>query len=356
MQSILERRGVRRIIHFHCDHFEPFRKDKTGVPIGLVHVKRWNEDRLKLPQGRNVSLFFSSQRYCYVNAPHENDHARKQRLYPVHDLYFDNTTFAQEEEDLLDFLAEQPDLDFHMHLHHEWWTSSKCTGWPVDEDSDYKRIEAVLTMYMDHMCRHIPFNRGAWGFVHGCWSLNASDRSICNLTNEILLLQKLGCFGDFSFPAGRPWCDPQSIKTPFTVVPFAAEHCYDKSEADPAIVGMDSRAWEPSRFLIWSASTPSGNLSLDAIALGQATQNPGEIAKSWLSTSPVINGTMYIKTHCHSLHDVWNSSSDYLALICGEHAQNAFSIIQGACNSYGAELRHCTVSEMMRALNEEELP
>ena len=55
-----------------------------------------------------------------------------------------------------------------------------------------------------------------------------------------------GCFGDFSFPAGRPHCDPL-LKAPFTVLPLDAERSYDMAEARPLMVGKGQGAPEAGK-------------------------------------------------------------------------------------------------------------
>ncbi len=351
--ELLYRRGINHIVHFHCDHFEPFRKDKSGQQIGLEHIKAWNENRLRYPQGNCVTLFLSSQRYCYVLAPPPADTERKKRLYPIHDIYFDNTSFADEEERVLDFLATQPDLDFQMHLHHEWWTSSSCTKWEADPVNDLLRIEAVLKLHLAHYSAHLPFNASEWSFVHGCWSLNASDRSICNITGELKLLQSMGCIADFSFPAGRPWCDPKSIKVPYTVTPFDAERCYDLPEAHPIAIAQGACGFTYSgpRMMIWSANVPSSHVSFDAIAAAQVTQNPYELVTAWLGGCPVIDGTLYLKTHCHSLQwDTWSSPSGQMSLIGSPEATHAFALLYTCCNSAHVDIEHITVDKLVKRL------
>jgi len=344
LADIAAARGVQRIVHFHCDHFEPFRKDAGGAPVGLAAVKTLNERRLQLPHLQKLSLFCSSQRYCYADKE-KVDPNYIPRMYPMGDLLFDDSSHKGHEEELLQYLDAQPGIDWHVHLHHEWWTSSACTKWEVDPELDAERIAAVIKLHLDHYARNTSIDVSSWGFVHGCWALNGSDRSICNVTNEISVLQSLGCFGDFTFPAGRSWCDP-TVKLPHTVLPVDAYMGYDTPPAQARAIG--AHAFRPRSFLIWNAQTPSSALSVETIAKQGMAAVPA-VVQSWLQTSPVLRGTLYIKTHCHSLWwECWNGAENVTPTLLSDAFSNCFAQLELA----GLAVEHKTAREILTEMQE----
>ena len=56
----LTRRGVKRVVHFHCDHFEPYDVDGSGTRIGLGHIEYWLAELKQFPWA-HPTLFWSSQ-------------------------------------------------------------------------------------------------------------------------------------------------------------------------------------------------------------------------------------------------------------------------------------------------------
>ena len=344
-------RGIARVVHFHCDHFEPFRADKSGTRIGLEHVQSWNSYRQAHPLGTAPSLFLHTKGICYVPNP---DEARKVKLHKAGDIYFADSSVAPEEQEIYAFLREQEGLDFQVHLHHEYWTASNCTAMPRDAARDAERIRAALRLNLAYYAKHLgtPSTNWGWGFVHGCWALNASDRDICNITSELMVLHALGCRADFSFPAGRPWCDP-AFKRPFTVIPFDAERCYDRQEARPRMLTPGGNAWTPDRILIWSCDTPTGYLSLDCLVdQGDAEPMANAAAAAWAASCPTIGDTLYIKTHGHSLRwTVWEDAKRFSSLFTSPTAQLAYATLQAACSKTGATIEHLSVTDVMHELS-----
>jgi hypothetical protein len=330
--------NIDRIVHFHCDHFEPFRKDKNGNTIGLKATQNFIQECQKHEHSRKLSLFISSQKYYFVHDKTQID--KLPRVYPAGDLFFADSSHANEEDDLLDFLNTFPGIDFHYHLHHEWWTASECTVWPTDPELDGERIRGVAQFQLEHFAKHTRLNPKSWAFVHGCWAVNASDLNICRITNELKILQDLGCVADFTFPAGRSWCDPILYKEPRVIQPFDAEKCYDRIESEPVSpIGYIKN----TGILIWSANTPSGYISIETIAKMPQAQLK-EVVNTWLVTSPVINRTLYIKTHCHSMWwENWLNNENTPRALLSDNVKTCFEMLKGT----GVTVIHMTAREVM---------
>ena len=111
-----------------------------------------------------------------------------------------------------------------------------------------------------------------------------------------------GGFGDFSFPAGRSYCDPK-LKAPFSCLPLPLARAYDDPRSEPRPIGRGAEAMRPERFFIWNSSLPASYSSLDtySAATRKMLQTPEQVVAEWLRKSPVFEGQLLLKTHAHSL-------------------------------------------------------
>jgi len=336
MNDILERRGASKVVHFHCDHFEPFRANAAGTKIGFDFVSSWLEQAGKLPWGVKASLFYLSKRYCVSLG-------RQESQYPVPGDFMairDSST-GEEDAEILRSIASH---DIHMHIHHEFWSSGVTTKTEVNSELDALRFECMLKLLLKYYEEVLGRKMDLWSFVHGCWALNASDTSICNITNEIEILHRNGCRGDFSFPAGRSQCDP-TLKYPFFIKPTNAAKCYDTPEADPIPSGV---ACPRDRFLIWSTAAPYASASLDNY--WKEKINPLVCAEQFLKLAPVINNVMYLKTHCHSMWwEFWKDERGAESPLLTKPVADLFNALERHCRD---ALEYWTVTDVMKELCE----
>ena len=346
MNEIIKRREICKIVHTHADHFEPYRNDGSGQMIGAKHVEAWVKKIRRRPHGLAATPFFSSHaHYVIPNSEVENRIAKGQLVEHEGDLVaFCHSSRVDEEKRILECFREHT-VDMEIHIHHEHWTSGPTTGIPCDQEGDGKRLDFYLKLLLEHYRKAgFDFSIKPWAFVHGCWALNASDRTICNITNEIEILMKHGCRADFSFPAGRPWCDPK-VKEPFTILPTNAERCYDHADMSSAIL---ADSFSPDRFLIWSSQVPSEKLSLDL----PLKHGPDRVLRTWLQDGYISpKGTLFIKTHCHSLnHAYWPSWEDESTPLLNPDIIDMFEQLDRVANQEGVDVWHVTVSEMINLL------
>jgi hypothetical protein len=116
MDDIIRRRGISEVAHFHCDHFEPFRQDRSGERVGLKWVEAWLQSTRSLRHGAEASVFFSSQRFCVLPGGQRGPHH-----LPGDTFQFSDTSMAEEDAEIVKLIWEY-DRDFHIHIHHEYWT------------------------------------------------------------------------------------------------------------------------------------------------------------------------------------------------------------------------------------------
>ena len=315
--ALRTRLPLKEVVVFHCDHFEPYALDGAGVPIGAAHVAMLLS-RLRAPErvGPPLSAFYGNQAFYHHGGAWHHTHR------------------VMEDESILTELAAH-DIDLHVHIHHENWTRE---GRPETECAAlFEELLVKQLVYMRGRSKGLPAG-GRWAFVHGCWALQASDPRICNLTEEIGLLYKHGCCADFSFPAGRRHCDPLD-KHPRWIDPYhsAGVKGYDTAPTarHPAV-----------GFLIWGSRVPFDAASLDLLADGSTV--PQVAVLNWLRSAPIIDQTLYIKTHAHSLAPTrWQDTrSTNTPLLC-DAAQLAFVALTGVCQEAGVPLQWRTVSEVL---------
>jgi hypothetical protein len=345
LSSTLEGRGIKRVVHFHCDHFEPFRNDLSGGTIGLQHVEYWREQCTQHNYAKHASPFFLSHALTRVEP---GARAEEIRFVPDDSIVLATSSFADEEKLVLNYLAGER-VDLQVHIHHEYWSSGASTGVALDPELDAARLDAYLEYFLRSMRERTGLPSKHWGFVHGCWALNASDHEICHITNEIEILMRHGCVADFSFPAGRPWCNPTLFKVPYTCVPCNESKGYDTKRAlGIRIDGLSKR--ESNRFMIWSTPNDAyAALSLDEVT--SASRPPNWVVQMWLSQCPIINGTLYIKTHAHSMWwERWYNERITTTPLLSSNVAMAFDLLEHACGRHAVNVEYLTVSDVLKEL------
>jgi hypothetical protein len=359
--DIIKKRGIKKIYYFHVDHFEPFtggsRVDNiSGIRNFIKRTKSFNHSKkmslfIPIPYGRILGTDNVSDAEVFS---FDND---------LVSFYIKNSS-AQKTKESIKMLYENG-YDIHIHIHHERWTSNDLDISKFSEldlpmrryvlndgkTNDSVRFKNHLELCLDFIKDIIPdFN--SWGFVHGCWALNASDPEICNIDDEIIILKNAGCIGDFSFPAGRKRCDPE-IESPFTIKPIAAKRSYDKPASKQRVVGKDLGAFNKDRFLIWSSKIKHRHTSLDyySDAIKKNLSNPNLIINNWLENAPVIDGNLFIKTHSHSMDlRYWENYNDPIIPITSTNINKAFAILNNICNKTKTTLEFSNVREVLSIL------
>jgi hypothetical protein len=149
--------------------------------------------------------------------------------------------------------------EFHLHVHHEdlipctesWGTVALEVARRVPEEHYGDLLELHVRANLDQLARDTSVPLEQWALIHGKWALNGSDRNVCTIDDELSRLKVLGCWGDFTFPAGRRHCTPR-WNAPFTVRPMTASKAYDRLNADVRLSGDVNRDmfWERGLFFI----------------------------------------------------------------------------------------------------------
>ncbi len=307
--NLVKSRGIETVYYFHTDHFEPWSHDINETSARAV--ERMADLARSSPYARKLNLFYS------VFIPHRLEHGsiiRHGARVPG-----DGVAFGADRPDRQEKLAREvirpliadDKHEIHLHVHHEYWTRNTSNfNSPVSQwvnaystpEADKARLDLFFRLCGEVISREIAMPFKHWAFIHGNWALNGSDPEICHVDNEMAMIMAHGGFGDFTFPAGRSYCDPK-LDTPFTCLPVEVARAYDDPRSEPLPVGVGSGAMRSDRFFVWNSPVKSVFLSLDyyASANRELLKTPERTVEQWLSKCTVIDRCLFVKTHAHSM-------------------------------------------------------
>lgn len=352
----LKRMELRSVAYFHTDHFEPWRSVDDRIPaVGQEIVDSFEEfvracERIDF--ARRLTLFYK---------PHLNYALSRDRdMVRAHPD--DLVGFLQRSEPeerygraAMQHLATGSRHEIQLHVHHEYYTASKshtdpaAIEWfagPLGHKLDAARLELALRLNREIIVREYGSFPDEWFFVHGQWALNGSDEEACTITNEIEVLMRNGCRGDFTFPAARGVVNPR-IQEPYFCRPLDLAKCYDCYESEPEIAA-GNRNVAQRKFFIWSCAASSVQCSLDYMseASKRHLANTEKAAKALIDGSYRHDGGLFIKTHAHSMHGAYfEYSRDAVFPHQYPATQTVLSVIFDAAASAGIEVRFITASE-----------
>ena len=317
LAELYKARGVRKVVYFHCDHWEPWRS-VPGRPMicepNVEDVQRFVEATQKLDFARKLTLFYKPYLDSILNPeiqPPRSEHAH------LHDaVYFPQRTDAQLAmcRRAIRQVSEHSSHEFQVHVHHENYTFNH--GHRSEHALDYFSTPECRTYEEDRFAlavnltlEAIEYESGQmldrWFFVHGNWALNASDPTVCHIVREIEILKSLGCLGDFTFPAGREHVNPR-LEVPYFARPTSEPKGYDLQQSDPQLAyGNGAAAAE--KFFIWASFIKHGHASLDYYApwLRKRLDNTAMHAREIVQRSYCVDGILFIKSHAHSMHPLY---------------------------------------------------
>lgn len=360
LSDILRRRGVDRIAYFHTDHFEPWRilRDRpqdSYDPSNADDILTFVEKTSQLWYAKRLSLFYwpsigrvIGEREGTLRVPGDSF-----GLIPRSAVQAETCRRGMQG-------VTASDHEIQVHFHHEYLTPNAkyCFQYPdhaayfVDPQNGKfhsARYDLALQLTLDQVRGDCGIDLPEWFFVHGMWALNASDLDVCTITDEIERMMKLGCKGDFTFPAGRSHCDPSTYREPSLVKPVTAVKGYDSpaAKAQPAWAAGTGAAAD--RFFIWADPVHTTDESIDYYSSGfeAKAQDVPAWAARLLEASFVVGGTLYFKTHAHSM---FHSYFENVAVPLHPHEHPAvhalMDLIGEAASAAGSSLDFVTVAEL----------
>ncbi len=311
LSDIVKRRGVRRIAYFHADHFEPWRPvpGSRTIQENAADVLSFAEQSAANEFSRRLTLFYKA----HIGMTRHIALPGLAKVAPDDPFGFHRRTATQEAafHGAMSGLMSRVAHEIQVHVHHEYYTYNtahkdpkviEAFARPEVRERDAARFELALRLGLEAIRRETGLALQRWFFVHGLWALNASDPAVCHIGNEIEILLRNGGLGDFTFPAGRPNVDPV-LEAPHFVRPFDAPRAYLLPQAEPELAFGNAGAAR-EKFFIWASEIRHRGSSLDYFSdhVMEAIEDPPAFARRILEQSYVAGGTLYFKTHSHSMH------------------------------------------------------
>lgn len=360
LKELYVRRQIRRVVYFHCDHWEPWRPTPSTAEINSANrdeVHRFVDTCSRHAFAARQTLFYK----CPVNFifDHEPYKTTGVKCDPRDGIRFTRRSEPQMEiaREALSHVSNQSKMEVQVHLHHENITFN--TGHKRREVVDYigsdvarryeeERFALWLKLSLQTIEEETDRTLPRWFFVHGLWGLNASDPSVCHLTREIAILMDHGCLGDFTVPSGRPVANPR-LEVPYFITPVDAPKGYDRQVGDPELAYGNATARARGKFLIWSSLIKHRGASLDYYApwLQKRLDDLSGLAHEIVAQSYAVAGTLYIKTHAHSMHPNYYLDTDR-AVFPHLHPpiRDLFGVLFDAAANAGCTVEFLTVSEV----------
>jgi hypothetical protein len=165
-----------------CDHFEPFHK--ADLKTAILRVKKWQD-----LYARGTGNFHDSS-----------------GISPRHTFFYPIEQYNAEVVSAIAELCSETGCETEIHLHHN--------------DDTAENLHAIIARGKAELASHrlLSSDRAGnivFGFVHGNWALaNCDPRGInCGVTEEIEVLQKSGCYADFTMPSAPHPTQPKTINS-----------------------------------------------------------------------------------------------------------------------------------------------
>jgi len=274
-------KGKKHLLFCVADHYEPFRKENSRIPTpseAAAEVAAWLDKYRK-----NLAGFRDSD-----------------GRHPCHTFFYPAEEYDSECINSLSGFAEERLGEIEIQLHHRNDTPAG--------------FQAKISSFRDKLSKkHLVLgedreSNARFGFVHGNWSLCNSrpDGDWCGVNEELALLQKLGCYADFTFPSAPSPTQPPMINCIYRAcdTPGRPRGC---DNGVPAQVGTSE---EQGLMLIpgplgirWQGARPR----LENGALTSANPPTSARLKHWISSGIGVRGRpdwIFVKIHMHGLTEL----------------------------------------------------
>lgn len=352
----LRNMDVASLIYFHTDHFEPWRVVGAAAAVGPEIVDAIGDfcrvtERIDF--ARRLTLFYKPHLNYALRTGEDLIRADHRDLVGFLRRSEHEERFGRE---AMREVAGSSGHDVQLHIHHEYYTATKAhtdpkaVAWfasPLGRALDGQRLALAIRLNREIVAQETGRSSTRWFFVHGHWALNGSDDSSCTITDEIAILLRSGCLGDFTFPAGRQHTNPR-IKAPYLCRPFDAPKGYDRPEAEPEIAYGNAAA-ATNKFFVWASPAESVHCSLDYLSPSSRRQieDTENAARDLIDNAYVVDRRLFIKTHAHSMHPYYFEHAR-AAVFPHQYppTQTLLSVIFEAAAQAGLDIQHLTAPEV----------
>ncbi len=178
---LLEDKDI-HVIFFIVDHFEPSRKE--GL-LGVEKVRKWCE------------------KYKEIATLYRDSDGR----LPQHTWFY---RYDYPNYKCISILSEYVYKEFgeiEFHLHHGYDTPDSFTNKIYEGVAWFNQVGAMISV------EAVPKMR--FGYIAGNWALDNGrrDPAFSGVNNELMILNKAGCYADFTFPAIGTKAQPRKVNS-----------------------------------------------------------------------------------------------------------------------------------------------
>jgi len=223
--------------------------------------------------------------------------------YPKHSFFYALDLIDENELELLKPIMDQKMGEVELHWHHDHDTSESFVEKLHDGMRVFHKYGYMLPYKEDQMA--------CFGFIHGNWSLdNSRGEEFCGVDNEIQILAKEGCYGDFTFPAMFTDAQPSKVNEIYYAIDDGEAKSYETGRT--AEVGVTSK---DNEFLIFQGPLTINWLDWrhkwhPTIEDGDINEHPtqGDPARidAWIRQGIHVKGRpewQFVKVFCHGAQD-----------------------------------------------------
>lgn len=311
----LSHEPVRRIWLSICDHYEPCWK-KATLEVATERVRVWEE---QWPRIADL-------------APRDSAGNR-----PRYTFFFPQEEYRPEFLEPLARMTEQGVADVEVHIHHDG---------EGREDFRARMSGFCRVLHEQHGLLRSIDGQIRFGFIHGNWCLDNSrpDGRWCGLNDEITLLRDLGCYADFTMPAGSHPAQARTMNVIYT--------CTDDPNRPKSYdTGVPVRPGTGIGGDLLMVPGPFGlrwrERLLPRMETGEIAANDLPSAyrvKRWFELAPQIGGDLFVKLYTHGAQER-NSS----ALLSGA-LKDLFEMVKAEAGRRQAQVFFVSAWQMYRAI------
>ena len=266
--------GPRHLLVALCDHYEPL-FNKADDRQGAERVRAWSEGYPRLAAG-------------YRDADGK---------MPRHSFFFPGEEYRPQFLEPLAEIARAGLGEVEVHLHHDGDTAETLEAQLRDTIANFARH--------GHLARD-PDGRPRYAFIHGNWALaNArTDGRWCGVDEEVPLLFRTGCYGDFTFPAAPDQSQPNIVNRIYWPTgDLNAKRCYESGKRARVGEVMNDRLLMVQGPLGFTRRPGGGfPVFIENSALTAANPASAARAKTWSSRDIHVEGRpewVFVKLHTH---------------------------------------------------------
>ena len=249
-----------------ADHHEPGRGEK-----GAIKSKTWLKGYKKTVEGITDD-YENLVQYTWF---YPYDHHNSQVVLNLNEMVF----------------AGFGEVEFHWHH-----------GPDTNETFPPKLAKAVEWFNSHGAMLPVGHNpKPQFGFVHGNWALDNSDGNAnhCGVNQELDILQKHGCYADFTFGSFSTAAQPSKVNSIYYVKDTPLPKSYNTGVVSQVgVVNNDFMIFEGPMSLDWH------DLIFDCAAIESTSQPKPHRIKLWLKHAPVVKGRpewLFVKVYTHGV-------------------------------------------------------